>query len=59
VVQSVMLLNFGGKMMIFTVFTLAGIGLCIAGHKGWGIVCFVIVALFGILSLTARKILQE
>jgi hypothetical protein len=30
------------KVMIFTVFTLAGIGLCITRHRGWGIFCFVI-----------------
>jgi hypothetical protein len=32
----------GQQMMIFTVFTLAGIGLCITKHRGWGIFCFVI-----------------
>jgi len=30
--------------MIFTVFTLAGIGLCVAKHRGWGALCFVIAA---------------
>lgn len=28
--------------MIFTVFTLAGIGLFVTKHKGWGSLCFVI-----------------
>lgn len=28
--------------MIFTLFTLAGIGLCIAKHRGWGVFCFAI-----------------
>lgn len=38
-------------MMIFSVFTLAGIGLCIAKHRGWGIFCFAIVVIYGFLSL--------
>lgn len=29
-------------MMIFTVFTLAGIGLFITKHRGWGALCLVI-----------------
>jgi hypothetical protein len=28
--------------MIFTLFTLSGIGLCIAKHRGWGAFCFTI-----------------
>jgi hypothetical protein len=30
--------------MIFALFTFAGIGLCAAKHRGWGVVCFVIAA---------------
>jgi hypothetical protein len=30
------------KMMLFTVFTLAGIGLFITKRRGWGTFCFVI-----------------
>jgi hypothetical protein len=29
-------------LMFLAVFILAGIGLCIKGHKGWGAFCFVI-----------------
>lgn len=29
-------------MNVFTIFTLAGILLCITRHRGWGIVCFAI-----------------
>lgn len=29
-------------MMLFTVFTLAGIVLCITKHRGWGTLCFAI-----------------
>jgi hypothetical protein len=29
-------------MMIFTIFTLAGIGLFIRKYRGWGSLCFVI-----------------
>jgi hypothetical protein len=32
-------------MMIFTVFTLAGIGLCIIKHRAWGVFCFAIAFL--------------
>lgn len=32
-------------MSVFTIFTLAGILLCISRHRGWGIVCFVIALL--------------
>ncbi len=30
------------NMLMFSVFTLAGIGLCVRKHWAWGIVCFVI-----------------
>jgi hypothetical protein len=38
-------------MMVFTIFTLAGIGLFIRKHRGWGSLCFVIalVLLLGML----------
>ncbi len=32
-------------MSLFTIFTLAGILLCISRHRGWGALCFVIAAL--------------
>jgi hypothetical protein len=38
-------------MTIFTVFTLAGIGLCINRHRGWGALCFLIVLVYGFFSL--------
>jgi hypothetical protein len=37
-------------MLVFTVFTLAGIGLFIAKHRGWGMLCFVI-ALVALLAM--------
>jgi hypothetical protein len=33
-------------MLIFAVFTLAGIGLFISEHRGWGSLCLVIAVLF-------------
>lgn len=36
--------------MIFTVFTLAGIGLFIAKHRGWGSLCF-LIALVSLLAM--------
>lgn len=29
-------------ILAFTVFTIAGIVLCITDHKGWGVLCFAI-----------------
>jgi hypothetical protein len=37
-------------MMVFTIFTLAGIALFIAKHRGWGSFCFVI-ALVSLLAM--------
>jgi hypothetical protein len=37
-------------MMVFMVFTLAGIGLFISKHRGWGALCFVI-ALVSLLAM--------
>jgi hypothetical protein len=38
-------------LSVFIIFTLAGIGLCIKKHKGWGIFCFAIVVVAGFFSL--------
>lgn len=37
-------------MTVFTVFTLAGIGLFIAKHRGWGSLCF-LIALVSLLAM--------
>lgn len=37
-------------MMVFTIFVLAGIGLFITKHRGWGTLCFVI-ALISLLAM--------
>jgi len=37
-------------MMVFTIFTLAGIALFVTKHRGWGSLCFVI-ALLSLLAL--------
>jgi hypothetical protein len=38
-------------MTIFTIFTLAGIGLFISKHRGWGSLCFVIALLALVVTL--------
>jgi hypothetical protein len=36
--------------MIFSLFTLFGIGLCISRHWGWGLFCF-LIAFFALLAM--------
>jgi hypothetical protein len=38
-------------MIVFTVFTLAGILLFISKHPGWGVLCF-LIALISLLLMT-------
>lgn len=44
-VSSLLVIYGNREVMIFTIFTLAGIGLCIAHHRGWGIFCFLVAAI--------------